>query len=834
MAAYESRIGALLRAVFRRSDNGPRKPRRRLKKLRLLVLLLLTGLVGSIAFVFGFITAVSTELPALDPANAQTTEEIGYIYDRNERVIARLRGDEARVIVESNDIAPVMKQAIVAVEDRRFWEHKGVDIRGMARAAWADIRNRDILQGGSTITQQLIKNTALTPDPTVSRKLKEATLAWQLEQRWGKEKILTAYLNTVFFGNNAYGVEMASRVYFSKHANELTLPEAALLAGIPVNPTRYDPVRRPKDARTRRNTVLRLMLEQDLITREEFLEARETPVPDPQTIKLPSNRGLAGYFVEYVKQELLIPHYGDKTVFSGGLRVHTSIDLDIQQIAKEAVREHLPDPNGIQAAVVAIEPESGEVLAMVGGRSFSKSQFNLAVQGQRQSGSAFKPFVLAAALDQGISPRMTYESKPVVIPANGEFWAVRNYEGAYLGKGVNLPKATVSSDNAVYAQLTAHTGPQNVADVANRLGIKSNLNPFFAIGLGVEAVNPLEMARAYSTFANGGIRIDGRLFGDEPRAILAIERNGEWETNDVRQTRALPRNDAVTITAILEDVVRSGTGKRARLDGRSLAGKTGTTENHGDAWFVGYTPHLSVAVWVGWPDSNTPMLTEFEDGDPVAGGTYPALIAKTFLENALDHIKAPRRGFGTAAPQPADLRRVVRRDGAWMLDNGNCKNTRRILFTRDAGPAALADCKRNEVSVPDTVGRRLAAAEGLLARASLLPEIVSRPAEPGEQLGVVVDQFPKEGRLSSFDTVQLVVAEAVEGVVPNVVGTRIEVAQERLVKRELQTIVTESDQGEAGVVIQQSPRPRVAASSGMVVELTVGRIKPDATKRPDR
>jgi penicillin-binding protein 1A len=790
---------------------------------------MLTALVGSIAFVFGFVTAVSTELPALDPANAQATQEIGFIYDREGRVLARLRGDESRVLRTSDEIAPVMKQAIIAVEDRRFWEHKGVDIRGIARASWADIRNQDFVQGGSTITQQLIKNTAIEPDQTVSRKLKEATLAWQLEQKWGKQKILTAYLNTVFFGNNAYGVEMASRVYFQKHSDELTLPEAALLAGIPVNPSRFDPVRRPKDSKTRRSQVLRLMLEQGLISREEFLEAREAPMPDPASVKLPSTRGLAGYFVEYVKQELLIPQYGDKVVFGGGLKVHTSIDLDIQHLAKAAVLEHLPDPDGLQAALVAIEPESGEVLAMVGGRSFSKSQFNLAVQGQRQSGSAFKPFVLAAALDQGISTRMTYNSKPVVIPANGEFWAVSNYEGFYQGT-IDLERATVSSDNAVYAQLTAHTGPENVASMANRLGITSKLNPFFAIGLGVEAVNPLEMARAYSTLANGGRRIDGRLFGNEPRAVLAVERGDKLETNDVKNVRALAADDAATVTGILTDVVRGGTGKRARLDAGVLAGKTGTTENFGDAWFVGYTPHLAVAVWVGYPDSLKSMLTEF-DGKPVAGGTFPALIAKTFLESAAKELKPSPRQFREPTIQGADLRNVVKRDGVWQLDNGNCKNTRRILFTDSRGPAGVADCKRNEVAVPNTIGRRLATAEGILTRVSLLPTIVTRPAEPGEQLGLVVDQLPAEGTLSTFDTVRLVVAEAQQGVVPNVVGRRVENAEETLVGRRLQTIVTESDEGEAGVVISQSPRGNVAATPGMVVELTVGSVKPDVTKR---
>lgn len=815
--------------MFRRRSSRPPKPRRRLRILRLLLLVLLTVIVGSIAFVFGFVTAVSDELPALDPANAEQTQEIGFIYDRNGRIISQLRGDEARVLRDSDQIAAVMKQAIVAVEDRRFWEHKGVDIRGIARATWADIRNKDLVQGGSTITQQLIKNTAIEPEKTVSRKLKEATLAWQLEQKWGKERILTAYLNTVFFGNNAYGVEMASRVYFQKHSHELTLAEAALLAGIPTNPSRYDPVRRPKEARAQRSTVLRLMLEQELITREEFLEARAAPMPDPALVRVPTTRGLAGYFVEYVKQELLIPRFGDRVVFGGGLKVHTTIDLDIQRLAKNAILEHLPSPTGPQAALVAIEPKTGEVLAMVGGRSFSKSQFNLAVQGQRQSGSAFKPFVLAAALEQGISTRMNYQSKPVVIPADGEFWSVSNYEGFYQGL-IDLERATVSSDNAVYAQLTAHAGPGNVATMAHRLGITSELNPFFAIGLGVEAVNPLEMARAYATFANGGVRVDGRLFGNEPRAVRAVERGDRWETNDIANTRAIPPQDAATINAVLTDVVSRGTGKRARLDGRVLAGKTGTTEQYGDAWFVGYTPQLAVAIWVGYPDSLRYMLDEF-DGDPVAGGTYPAVIAKTFFESALKKLNAPKQPFRDATSVPASLRTVVKREGEWMLDNGRCENTRRILFTDSRGPKRRAPCKRNEVNVPNTIGQRHGAAEATMNRASLVPTIVTRPAEPGERLGYVVDQFPREGRLSSFETVRLVIAEAQEGVVPNLIGSRLERAEERLAARKLQIIVTESDEGEAGVVIDQSPRGNIAATPGMVVELTVGGINPDVTRQ---
>ena len=417
----------------RRSTEGPRKPRRHIKKFRLLILLLVTAVVGAIAFTFGFITALSSGLPDLEPASQPRLQQQTKIFANDGKtVLAVLRSEEARIIVKSDEIASVMKQAIVAVEDQRFWAHKGLDLRGIARAAWADVRNKDFAQGGSTITQQFIKNAYIEPEETVSRKLKEATLAWQLERSWSKDKILTAYLNTVFFGNDAYGIEIASKVYFKKRAAALTLPEAALLAGVPRNPSRFDPVTRPKQAKARRDLVLRLMLEQRLITQEEFLEARHTPLPEPGDIQLPGARGPAGYFTEYVKSQL-IPEYGTGKVFGGGLEIYTTIDLELQKLAKDVVQEWLPDPNGPRAALVAIDPRSGEVLAMVGGTSFSKSQFNLAVQGERQSGSAFKPFVLAAALDEGIATSQKFTSKPVVIQQAGDYWAVKNYAGVYLG-----------------------------------------------------------------------------------------------------------------------------------------------------------------------------------------------------------------------------------------------------------------------------------------------------------------------------------------------------------------------------------------------------------------
>ena len=315
-----------------------------------------------------------------------------------------LRGAENRVLIVEADIAPIMKQAIVAVEDKRFYEHRGVDARAIARAFWADVRNQTVVQGGSTVTQQFVKNVYIKNQRSIARKLKEAALAWQLEQRWDKEKILAEYLNTIYFGNGAYGIEQAARTYFDKHASQLTLPESALLAGIPPDPSSYDPLTHPRAAKLRRRLVLRQMLDQGLITQEDYDEARSAALPSPEKIKLPGTQGPAGhYFVNYVKQQL-IDEYGPGRVFGGGLRVTTTIDLELQKIAQQAIANTLKDPEGPQAALVAIQPQSGEILAMVGGSNFRESQFNLAVQGERQPGSAFKPFVLGAALRQGISP----------------------------------------------------------------------------------------------------------------------------------------------------------------------------------------------------------------------------------------------------------------------------------------------------------------------------------------------------------------------------------------------------------------------------------------------
>ena len=768
-------------------------------------------------------TAVAGEIPKLDPRYQERIEKDGYVYANDGRtILAVLRGEQSRVILEPDQIAPLMKHAIVAIEDHRFYEHDGVDIRGIARAAWHDLSNKAVIQGGSTITQQFVKNALVKDDRTISRKVKEAALAWQLEQQRSKDWIVTAYLNTIYFGNGAYGVQQAALTYFGHGAAALTLPQAALLAGIPKDPSRYDPVANPAGARQRRNLVLQKLLEQNKIGRRDFLVAQAAPLPRPQDVRPPAvNTPVAPYFANYVKQQL-IDEFGAAEVFGGGFRVRTTIDLELQKLARQAIAKWLTNPEGPTAALVALDPRDGSVLAMVGGNNFRESEFNLAVQAQRQPGSAFKPFVLAAALQQGIAPGSTFESKPVLISLGDRFWSVRNYENAYLGR-VTLDTATVYSDNTVYARLTQIVGPKAVAKTAQKLGVQSRLSNYFAIGLGAEAVNPLELARAYAAFATNGHRVDGSILGNVPRAVLEIEEPGrKLRENQVVPTRVLRRTSAMTINSILQRAVAQGTGKRAWLPDRPVAGKTGTTENYGDAWFVGYTPELVVAVWVGYPHTLRPMLTEFQ-GEAVAGGTFPALIWKSFAEAALKRRNEDVQTFEPPPLLSGSGKRVVRRDGRLFLDNGLCRGALPVVYFSGFGPSRTANCKPNEVEVPRVVGQPLAHAEARLAAQPLRTLVAYLPAKPLQPVDRVVAQVPAKGRLSSYETVTLILPKPLHGVIPKLTGLTLREARGRLAKVKLSYEVAGFTDGPPGKVVAQSPAAGLAARPDLTVSLIVGR-----------
>jgi penicillin-binding protein 1A len=801
----------------RREKGSPRK-RRRVRKRRLAALLCVLLVLALLAFTFGLVRAVASEIPSLDPA-AHRSDVDTVVYASNGRtVLAVLRGEESRVLVDTEEIAPIMRQAIVSVEDQRFYDHKGIDLRGVARALWSDIRSQAIIEGGSTITQQFVKNAYIRNEKTIARKVREAALAWQLEQDWSKDRILTAYLNTIYFGNGAYGIQQASRAYFDKGAKYLELHEAALLAGLPADPSRYDPVTNPRNAKERRRYVLTLMLEQGKITPADFERADNAALPTSEDVRLPGTGGKAQYFVNYVKDQL-VDEYGAGRVFGGGLKVTTTIDLNLQAQARSAIETVLSNPDGPAAALVAIDPQTGSVKAMFGGRNFRESQFNLAAQAERQPGSAFKPIVLATAMRQGISPLTVIESKKVSIDAGDRIWTVTNYDHTYLGR-VQLDRALVSSDNSVYAQLTDLVGPKAIVETAHALGIRSPLDAYFSIGLGSVAVNPLEMTRAYATIANGGRRVDGSLLGDRPRVVERVERirAGRTEENAPQPTQVLESGEAAALTSILEDVVQSGTGRRASVRGRSVAGKTGTTDNYADAWFVGYTPELVVAVWVGYPDRLRPMLTEF-GGEPVTGGTLPAQIWKEFVSSVEETDEDA--AFDYPPYLGAVPTYVVKRGGEWRLDNGYCRAARLLVYFSGKGPDKTADCKPNEVQVPLVVGMTEESAEARLAAQPLGSEAVYVPAKAGRRPGIVVDQDPKAGGLSANDTVRLSVTKARHGLVPNFVGSSLEDASREVRRLKLDVRVATAA-GARGMIVRQSLEPGVAAAPGLVIRIVVG------------
>jgi penicillin-binding protein 1A len=801
-----------LRFRRRRESSTPKK-RRRIRKLRLLVLTLVLFVLALSSFLFGLVTAIAGEIPKLDPSRQQHQVNTKIYDSTGKRVLAVLRGTENRVLVDYGDVAPVMKQAIIAIEDRRFFEHRGVDVRAIGRALWADVTQKTVVQGGSTITQQFIKNMYVRNQRSIGRKLREAALAWQLEQQWSKKKILTAYLNTIYFGNGAYGIDQAAVTYFGHHAMRLTLAESALLAGLPADPSRYDPATNPKAARARRQTVLRAMLDVGSISYRQYRAANRAPFP--KDVRAPGTRGPGGYFTNYVIQQL-VDKYRTRGVYGGGLTVKTTLDLGLQKIGHRAIARWFKDVNGPAAALVAVDPRNGAVKAMIGGSNFRESQFNLAVQGERQAGSAFKPFVLATALDEGVSTSTTFVSKPTTISLGDKLWPVSNYEDEYLGP-TNLESATIHSDNAVYAQLTALVGPGNVRRMAHRAGIKSDLRGYFAIGLGAEAVNPLEMARAFSTFANQGRRVDGSIFGNTPRAIVQVTKEGRHaKQNRPVERPILDSEKAKLINQILQKVITSGTGHRAALSDRPAAGKTGTTDNYGDAWFVGYTPQLAVAVWVGYPNELVPMMTQYQ-GDPVAGGTYPALIWKSFMEPALKYLKDEPAYFDSPSLPYSVPVSVVQRHGRLMRDNGSCRDVRSVWsFSGDDLP--MADCKPNEVDVPRVVGSTLAQAKARLAAQPLTYDVLYKPAKRGQRLDVVLGQLPAKGTLSAHDRVILVLGRSRFGAVPRVVGLPVDRALEKLERLKLEPAVVG---GPSGRVIQQEPRARVAAAPGMPIRLIV-------------
>jgi penicillin-binding protein 1A len=517
---------------------------------------------------------------------------------------------------------------VVAIEDERFYQHNGVDVEGIFRAMAANLQSKDISQGFSTITMQLVGNLYLNRrEMTLGRKFNEVMLALQLERKYSKNEILDMYLNTVYFGSTAYGLEAASRTYFDKEPMDLTVAEAALLAGLPQRPNGFSPRRHPDEAMARRNVVLGKMQELGYITMAEYQQAIEEPLKLAPYSPYVAVR--EPYVVAYVRKKL-IDMYGEERVFKGGLRVETTINPAFQKLAQSAIATTLNRKSDPAAALVSIRPSTGEIVAMVGGNDYDTSKFNLASQGRRQPGSAFKPFVLVAAIERGIDPWNTYYNSAHVkltYPGASKPWDVQTYGGDYHGPST-IYESTLRSDNTVFAQLALDVGIPRIIDVAHRMGITSELNADPAIALGglKYGVSPLEMASAYATLANGGVYVEPTII----KRILDADGNVIWEAQP-KTNQALSPGVAYDATRVLVANIQRGTGTRAAI-GRPAAGKTGTTTDWTDAWFVGYTPNLSTAVWMGDPDAQVPMKNVH--GTKVTGGSFPAIMWHKFMYTA--------------------------------------------------------------------------------------------------------------------------------------------------------------------------------------------------------
>src|SRR5215210_1600415 len=659
-----------LHPEYATGDEPPKVPVR-IRKLRVLALLASLALLAAVSTVFGMMMAVASDLPALEEPASQNS----VIVDRRGERLGLLTGNQNRILLKETQIAPVMKHAIIAIEDKRFYTNDGVDLRGIGRALYQDVVAQKAVQGGSTIAQQFVKNSLAAQDRrTLFVKLREAALAYHITRKWTKQKILRNYLNTIYFGNGAYGIESAARTYFGRQhtgcdsdrrrpcAAQLEPAEAAMIAGVVASPSAFDPVAHPAAAKQRRDLVLSRMLEQNLIPREQYDAAVAEPVPSRRDVQPPREDTKYPYFTSWIKQQVVDKLGGGQTgarqAFEGGLTVKTTIDSRFQKAADDAINAWLANPQGPRASLVAIDNHSGEVRAMVGGDDYNRTPFNLATQGQRQPGSAFKPFVLAEALKQGISPGSVWSSRKKVfdVPGSSEKFTVENYANAYAG-ATSLAAATTTSDNSVFAEVGIKVGTKRIARLSRRMGIRTPVSRNLAITLGglKQGVTPLDMAHAYETFARGGKLVygsmsPGRLRKGEPVpgpvGIRQISRredgkiepirlpDGKPARNRIRTKRVLDEGVATTVQTLLQGVVKSGTGQRASLGVVPVAGKTGTTENYGDAWFVGFTRDYTVAVWVGYPNKLVPMETEF-NGEPVAGGTFPAGIWKTFMQSVM-------------------------------------------------------------------------------------------------------------------------------------------------------------------------------------------------------
>ncbi|MEK7347995.1 MAG: PBP1A family penicillin-binding protein [Candidatus Eisenbacteria bacterium] len=668
------------------------------RMLQVTAAVLVVLLCGTVGVGVGVANWLQKDLPS--PASLQTIAPPvkTIVYDIRGKMVHEFY-KENRNIIPLRQIPKTMVDAILSIEDRRFYSHWGIDPIRLLGALAKDIAAGRAEQGGSTITQQLARNLFLTHEKTFTRKIKEAVLAVRIEQTYTKDEILEMYLNQIYFGEGAYGLDAAAKVFFGKQVGDLVLPECALIAGLPRNPRDYSPRREPERALKRRNLVLASMLDNKRISRAQYEAASEAPLG---VTKTRYDARQAPYFMEMVRQ-YLDERYGSNQLYEGGMRVHTTIDIDLQHTAEEALERRIqalevrnqykktratilaeaaksgsrerPQTEYLQAAAVMIDPKSGHILALVGGRDFNESNFNRAVQAARQPGSAFKPFIYAAAMDNGYTPTEMILDTPVSFRAgNGLEWAPQNYDNKFRGP-VTLRQALAQSLNVPAAKLTQKLGTPVVASYARRLGIRSRLVADLSLSLGTSEVNLLELTSAYGVFANQGVRT-------APVFVLKVEdKNGKvLEQSRVTAEEALSPETALTMTSMLVSVMENGTAASSRALGLTVpaAGKTGTTDDYTDAWFIGYTPDLAAGVWVGFDRKR-------KIGPNMTG-------AAAALPIWVDMVAAATKGKPPAdfsVPSGVVSRQICAQTG--LLANPGCPETEVELFREGSEPTGACN-----------------------------------------------------------------------------------------------------------------------------------------------
>jgi len=682
-------------------------------------------------------------LPTLEELSPSPIAQTSKVYDIDGNLITEFHAEENREIIRFSDMSQNIKDAIVSIEDKRFYEHQGVDYIRIIGAAIADIRSGDLAQGASTITMQVVKNIYFSPEKTWRRKINEALIAIQLERNYTKDKILEMYLNTIYFGSGTYGIEKASQVYFGKDASRLTIPEAALLAGMVQAPEVYSPFNNIESAKYRRDQVLKVMYEQGFIASGEYLESLALPVSineDGGVVSdISSGKRVAPYFIDYVKTQLYDQKFSDYDVFKGGLRIYTTLDMELQTKAEQAVETVFPYEIKPSYSLICSDPSNGYIMALIGGKDYGESKFNIATQGRRQPGSVFKTLVLMEAARQNLSARNKFPPNgPITIDmAQGPDWVVDNYGGQKFEEDLSIADATAYSVNVVYAQLIMKIGAENVEALCSQMDILDiGNNPAIALG-GLEiGVTPLDINKAFSTIASGGIyrKPVTILKITDPQGNILYQYDPEDGENS---SRILEEPVSHYVTRILRKVIEIGTGRGADI-GRPAAGKTGTTSDYKDAWFAGYTPDLVAVVWMGNPESSEPM--EPINDRVVVGGTYPADIWKEFMTLALQD--KPVLDFPSPENELIDVE-TCRESGLlpvfWCPED----SLEWSIFIKGQEPDDICDI-HNKVEVPDVVGMSIEEAapvfEGLFTEIT----VVSEYNDTYNQ-GIIFDQSPPAG-----------------------------------------------------------------------------------------